>query len=433
MPRSGPGEQCKGHGMSASNVLTRLAATLLALGLCASAHAEEPPPADAGAVAERAAPTRSDNLTRPRKARYIDPRFDPIAMVRMSFVYTMEDTITETADDGSALEIDSTRMDPSPFGHRQGFVMENVELGFAGRFNRPGIYYKVKFELVPREKDGNRSTDFLRDAYLGWDNYAFFDVRAGRMKIPFSRANLTSTEHRAFIYAPTFDTLIPKRQVGLRLSGGDPEGIFRIHGGVYNAVTLAVEQMKTLDRLLFVGRAELNIDELLASVGVKLGPEGEDDWADFQIAGSAAWVQENFDPPTEHRWLGLDMLVKVWRLELAAELVYKDFYESALLDGSQASQRGWGWNVDLGVSVIEDWLDLNLRVEQSDGDDFTRGFNTSLTIDETSRQKKRWITAGVTTHFYERAQLKLNYIHREELEGFSFDNDVILLMFQYAM
>jgi hypothetical protein len=78
-------------------------------------------------------------------------------------------------------------------------------------------------------------------------------------------------------------------------------------------------------------------------------------------------------------------------------------------------------------------LDVVGRVDQSDGDDLVRGFDTSFTIDDLSRQKKRWLWASARVHFLERAMCSASYIHRGELEGFSLKNDVLMAMCQYDL
>ena len=365
-------------------------------------------------------------LTRPRKARLLDARFEPLVMTRFSYIHTF-DSVTEFDNNGDKISIDSSRADPSPFGHRVGFILENVELGFEGRFNDFGLYYKTKFELVPREKDGNRNSDFLRDAYIGWDMFKVFDVRVGRMKLPFSQANLKHTGDRPVAFSPTLDTFIPRRRLGLRVDGGDPWQVTRLYFGVYNSVNLAFEQIKDLDQLLLVGRFELRVHNLLRELG-----SGFVDTLPFRLrlAGNVAWVKQRFDPETEHRWVGADLHLTAWRFQIEAEFMFKDFFNPPLPDGLLKANRGWGWYVDLTFQVIPTWFDVTVRVEQSDGDDEVRGFSPSLSTDDTSRQKKRWITVGLTAHLFDYGKVMLNYILRDELEGYNVFNDVLLVMFQ---
>ncbi len=349
---------------------------------------------------------------------------DPIIMIRGSWVTTMEDTIEHQAGDKTVL-IDSSKMDTSQFGHREGFVLDNVELGVEGRHRKSGVYYRAKFELVPREKDGNpASGDYLRDAYAGWNGLSVLDWRIGRMKIPFSQANMKSTEHRWMVNSPVLDTLVPKRQVGTQLGLSDPWGIVALKGGVFNSTSLASEQLRDTEKLMWVGRGEFQGKRLLETLGLKLS------WIDFKVGGSFASVKENYDVRTKHQWWGVDTHLRVGPVQVEAEYTVRDFYSVPLLDGSSTANHGVGWHVDLLVDLWPGVVDLAVRLEQMDGEEeLVRGFSTTLSTDELVPQKKRWVTAGARLHISPEASLLLNYVYREELEGFSFDNDMFIAMF----
>jgi hypothetical protein len=412
-----------------SHTAVRIAGSALLLALLGSpTWADEVEPAAPAPALEDARPTLRDRLRTPdREALLLDPRFDPIVLVRTSFVQTFEEQRVTTAG-SETLTLDSSRQDPSLYGHRRGFVLEDAEFGAHGRFNKTGLYYQLKLELTPREKDGNRSSDYLEDAYLGWDALRVLDVRVGRMKVPLSQANLTPTGERLLPYSPNLDTLIPKRQLGVRISGGDPDGIFRLHAGVYNSARGVVEQIKEFKQLMWVGRVELRVHNLLHRLGVK-APGFE-----WQVAAHGALVKENFDPKTEHRWVGVDTRLRVWRFGVDAEWVKLDYRSGDVLpSGIEETRHGYGWHVDLLATILPGRLDVVGRVDQSDGDDLVRGFDTSFTIDDLSRQKKRWLWASARVHFLERAMCSASYIHRGELEGFSLKNDVLMAMCQYDL
>ncbi len=357
--------------------------------------------------------------------KLLDERFEPTALVRTIFSYTMDDTLRYQDEGGRDRVIHAKDADPSVFGYRRGFTLDTVEFGARGRFNGPGIYYAVKFSLVPREKDGNRSSDYLQDAYLGWNPYRLFDVRVGRMKIPFSQVNLKHTGHTWLIYKPTLDVLSPKRQLGAQLALSDPWGVARLAGGVYNSVAAADEQMKSFDRLMYVGRLELDVARLLDVTGV-----GLDDFA-LRLGGSLAFTSEDFDKRTEHRWLGVDAHVRWWLFALEAEYLVLDFFWKR--EGGLTADQGTGWHVDFRAEAWPERLTVNLRVEQTDGDSLVRGAGSDLSIGERAMQKKRWITAGVSFFLDKRARVDLNYVYREWLEGNALRDDVIMAMFQYDM
>ncbi len=366
-------------------------------------------------------------LRTPERTSWLDPRIEPLVLVRSVFAYTLEDQPTVTDPSGKSFTLDSTKAPRSAFGHRRGFVLEDAEVGLRGRFNELGLYYQVAIESVPREKDGNRSDDYLEDAFFGWDAFTFLDLRAGRMKVPFGQANLQATAERDLPYAPTLDVLVPKRQLGLRVSGGDPWGASRLHVGVYNSVSGAQEELRFLEQLLYVTRLELRIHKIMQAAGTK--------WLDFEctLGGSFAWTEESFDPPTEHRWVGADLHLHLWRFTLRGELVIKDFFRAENADGSKIADRGLGWSAELTTELVEGLLDTTVRVEETDGDDRALGFGASLSIDEAALQNKRWVTVGLGVTPWRFARISANWIYREELEGYSLDNDVFLLLTQLAL
>lgn len=271
-----------------------------------------------------------------RKSHLLDPRIEPIVLLRTLFVSTFEDQTTYTTQEGDELPLDSTSMDPSLFGHRQGWVLENVEVGLQGRFNETGLYYRVKFDLVPREKDGSQSDDYLMDAYAGWNLFKFIDLRIGRMKIPFSQANMRETEDMYLIYNPTLNVLIPKRQSGAAVTLMDPWGILKIQGGFFNSVSMATEEIQSNDQLLKVGRLELNIANGLEALDLR-------PW-DLELSAGVniAQVEANYDLRSEHRWMGVDAHFHLALLTLEFEYVVKDFESEPHEDGSQDSLQSWG-------------------------------------------------------------------------------------------
>jgi len=362
-------------------------------------------------------------LTPAKKDKYLDHRYEPVVMVRTIFATTMEDRYTRILDDGKELVLDSTKMDPSLFGHREGFILENVELGAKGRFNDSGFYYGVKFELVPREKDGNRSSDYLKDAYVGWNKYSVFDVRIGRMKIPFSQVNMKSTGKMPLIYKPTINTLSPKRQLGGMVTFADPWQVAKLSGGVYNSVKQVTEQLGSTDQLLYVGRLELSLGNLLGALDASVGD------LEVRIGGNVAYTKMNFDPETEHQYMGFDAHFHYWIFTLEAEYLIKNFYRDPI-DGVSAADQGTGWHVDVTIHAWPGVIDLTGRIEETDPDELVHGANSTLSISELAKQKKRWFSAGVTLHFTDYARLDINYVNRQELEGYSFDNDVVLGMLQ---
>ncbi len=372
-------------------------------------------------------------LTSPRKKKLIDPRFEPQLLVRALYITTEQERFQYLDEFGEEVDLNSMSMDPSIFGHREGFVIENAEFGLKGRFNGSGLYYGGKFEMVPREKDGNRSSDYLKDAYLGWDRFNFFDVEIGRMKIPLSQVNNRSTSKMAMIYAPTLNTLTPKRQLGAKMGLGDPWQVLRLEGGFYNSASQAIEQLARSDQLMKVGRAELRIHKVVEAFGV-----APDDMLDFrlQLGINVAGTDEMYDPPTKHRWVGYDAHLHLWVFTVEGEIVDKNYFIENIDENGETvllAEYGWGWHLDVIAAVWPEVVELAFRVEEMDGDKQERGLNTSLTISELKLQRKQWITAGINFYPFERVKLSFNYLHRRELEGYTFDNDAWMWLAQFDL
>jgi len=378
------------------------------------------PPKEGEAPAEPAKPTiRELFLTPPAKTKYFDYRVEPVVLIRTIFATTLEDKYKIP---GQEEPLDSTTMQPSALGHREGFILDNVELGLKGRFNDSGLYYQLKMELAPREKNGNASADYLKDAYLGWNKYSVADIRIGRMKIPFSQANMKPTEDMPLINTPLANLLVPKRQIGAMVSIGDPWQVVKLRGGVFNSTELAVEQLLSFDQLAYVGRGEIYVDKLLDALSANFLD------FEFMLGGGILHTEQNFDPSTQHRWRGIDGRLHLWIFTVEGEYVWKDF----LLDDGSADQ-GYGWYADLTIHAWPTVIDVTGRIEQMDGDKEVRGFSTTLVIDELTPQKKRWITGGVTLHVAEQARFAANYVMREELEGFKFKNGMFMGMLQFNL
>jgi hypothetical protein len=364
-------------------------------------------------------------LTPDWKARTMDSRFDPIFKVQTIFVHTRKDAYTLTLPDESVVNLDSTRMDPSRFGHRRGFVLEKVEFGFKGRFNRSGLYYRFMGDLVPKEKDGNRSDDYLRDAYVGWDRYRMIDVRVGRMKIPFSQANMKDP---LFIYNANLDALTPKRQLGAQLELSDPWKALRLRGAVVNSVKQAQEQIKEYEQLMYVGRVDLNFANVLGIWGLRPGD------LDINFGVNYARTEEHFDPRAEHRWFGADLRLHFALLTVEAEYVSIDYYTEPNLDGSQDAHRGYGYHVDVALHTWPGVVDLAFRWDRSDGSrELVQGFSSTLSTDELVAQGKEWFVYGLRWFVDNRTTLELNYVNRRQMEGYTFNSDVFLVMLQYQL
>ncbi len=348
-------------------------------------------------------------LTAPAKARLVDARMEPSILVRSSIIASDHGPVTV-----NGVAHDSSEIDPSQYGYRQGFVLENAQFGLRGRFNESGLFYALQMELVPRDKAGNRTADYVRDAYVGWNRYNFLEARLGYQKVPMSQANLKATQDMLLPYAPTFDTFTPLRQLGLTLAAQDPGQHAKLTLGVFDSTKQASEQMQDIKQLMVVGRAEVNVDKFF----------GTDSGFTWRVAGNGGYTQKYFDDGQQRMWLGADTRAKFRFLELEAELMQVQFKLAPLVDGSQQVHTGLGWHVDLTGWLWADKLSLTGRVEQMDGDTDPAAIDGgSLLADSIVRQKKQWMTVGVGYTVAPQARCVVAYIHRTELEGLSFIND----------
>jgi hypothetical protein len=354
-----------------------------------------------------------------------DSRFEPYMLVRTSFSYTHTDEYDVKLEDGRTLHLNSENMDTSQFGHKFGPALENVEMGMSGRYQSSGIHYHIKFELVPREKDGNRSNDYLKDAYVGWDRFTVFKITAGRMKVPFSQVNMKSTASYDLVYAPVIDILSPKRQVGYKLTLQDPWQIISFTCGVFTSISFAQELVKNEDQLLYTYRAELNLHNIMQILNILY----KDLY--FRIGLNIATTKFSYDTQSEVIYSGADFKLHLLLLSIEGEYVSKNFYLPPLPDGTVKSDRGWGWHLDFITHIWPNIIDLIFRIEEFDGDSVIRGLSSNLSIDEMSRQKKRWKTIGLTSHLSNQLKIQFNYIMRDELEGYKFDNDVFIALVQF--
>ncbi len=348
-------------------------------------------------------------LTAPTPAKFVDARIEPTALLRTSIVASSHGPVVVNG----AMQ-DSNAIDPSQFGYRQGFVLENAQFGLHGRFAESGLHYAIQMEMVPRDKAGNRTADYVRDAYVGWNRFNFLDVKLGYQKVPFSQANLKATADMLLPYAPTFDTFTPLRQLGLTLAMQDPGQHVKLTLGAFDSTKQASEQMQDPKQLMMVGRAELNVDKF-----VNLGSDTR-----WRIAANGAYTQQYFDDNQQRLWFGADTRVRFHFLELEAEFVEVQFALAKLADGSQPVHAGLGWHVDLTGWVLADKLSVTGRFEQMDGDTDPKAIDgTSLLADTIVRQKKQWITVGVGYTLMPGARCVAAYMHRTELEGLTLDND----------
>ncbi len=354
-----------------------------------------------------------------------DARFEPYMLIRTSFAYTEEDNYEVNLEDGRKLNLESKNMDTSQFGHKFGPALESVEMGMRGRYQSSGFHYHIKMELVPREKDGNRSSDYLKDAYVGWDKFTIFSIDAGRMKVPFSQTNMKPAEKNNLIYSPVLDILSSKRQIGYKFALQDPWKIIKFTYGIFTSISFASELIKESTELLYTYRLDLQGYNLLKKFDLLYRD------LSFNIGINAAKTDKSYDTQSEVLYLGADFNLHLFLFTLEGEYLIKNFYQPPLPDGTLKADKGFGWHIDLITHIWPEIIDLIVRIEEMDGDKVIRGASSDLSIQEISKQKKHWTTFGITGHFSNQVKLQINYIQRGELEGYRFNNNVIIGLIQF--
>ena len=361
-------------------------------------------------------------VTPPTKKKLIDPLFEPIFLLRLSYVTTESYRfVDETKQERKSGDVLRTFL-----GYREGFVLENFEIGFKGRHNETGVYYGGKLELVPREKDGTKDEgDFLKEVYVGWNYYSLADIQVGRIKVPIGQQLQKPTTEMPFTYAPLLDTLLPKRLLGARLNLSDPFKVLTISLGAFNTVKQPYEQLPDSKHLLLASRAELDVSNLMSALGA-----GYDRVFRLKFGGSFAQAKENYDPRTQMRYYGFDAHLDLFLLTVEYEYLFKDYYG----EGEEANKalKGRGWHADATVHAWPNVLDLSLRYEEADNNTSTH-MDYASDVSEAIKQKKRWVSAGLMLHATKQIDVAFNYIHRGEAEGRALHNDAFVTSLQFNL
>ena len=399
-------------------------------------------PSDSWVKPQEEAGLPSFLLTKDRKAKYVDERFDPILLLRNSFVYTF---------------IDNKKLNPGRRSHRckyQGGGQKPVGTSARLRAGERGIRGQGTFQLlriVLHHKIRFGPSRERRQPLLGLPQGCLRRLEPvhlrgtcawARMKIPFSQANMTSTEDSNTVYSPVLNVLIPKRQLGASLEVSDPWKAARLRGGIYNSVASATQQLKDTDELLYSFRVDYSIGNTLKAIHERHNVSGISTFYqavkrfDVNMAYNYADVERYYDTGGEHRWFGFDGKLVLYIFTISGEYVVKDWKTDpkATQDGSVEAMRGTGFHADFVADVWPEIISVFFRYEGMDGDDdFKNGSNKDFPTEELIKQKKTWMTLGMNFHVAEIVRMDFNYIMRKEEEGFDVKNDVLLGMIQLAL
>lgn len=113
------------------------------------------------------------------------------------------------------------------------FTIPRARLGAKGQAY-PQIQYKLEIDAVPaNDKPGTRVT--LKDATLVLTGYEWAHLTVGHFKVPFARAELTSSKNLQFILRPeAVEKEAPKRDVGVMVSRFLFDQRFEYAAGIFN-------------------------------------------------------------------------------------------------------------------------------------------------------------------------------------------------------
>ncbi|MBI4475426.1 MAG: hypothetical protein HY646_22365 [Acidobacteria bacterium] len=134
------------------------------------------------------------------------------------------------------VQADLRGFDPHITTEEGAFDMQRVRFGIEGRFLR---FFQYEAEYETREHFGGRKLkNALRDAFINFDYFDDFQLKAGKFKVPFSQEQNTGASNLDFILRSRIaENLAPARDVGAMLHGrffnrglGYEVGVFRNDG-----------------------------------------------------------------------------------------------------------------------------------------------------------------------------------------------------------
>jgi|GEM_PF-1877832 len=319
---------------------------------------------------------------------------------------------------------DSLLVNGSP-AERVGVRMRQGRMGMTARF-WDMLEVELGFQAAADTAqllDANISLSFLPELALG----------AGLKKIPFSRFALISPGFQAMSDRPLgTQAMAPFQQLGLTLSGDIEKGMFMYTVGAYNGfernvnfhqgyLLPATTLGNRFNNMALAGRIST---EPLGYLGPNLADLRSGQDREKPLLGVGASFYYNNGATTEGFGVEGDVMLKVYGLHLLAEVIWdtssplvKPTTSSTIpaeLDRfSFAAELGYTYAFDrdpfhLGVLFRAELLDDQMDLDDN-GDSLV-------------------ITGGLSFH-WRRHNLKFNleYMHRNELQGQSLDNDVILL------
>lgn len=323
---------------------------------------------------------------------------------------------------------------------KSGFRVNRARLGLKGHLIDgnivDGIPYAIGFNFQigsGREVDPTDDLDVaVLDAY-GWisidpgEKIALLDpfvLEIGAGKVPFSRAQLTSSKKLNFIFRPwVVEALAPDRDAGISLESGLRDGFVKYYVGVHNGKAESNEsifQGDDNDEVMFSGRLEIN----------PFGPVGCTFGDDLKVSLGGGFF---YNQPLEAEVAGytFDAYARIWRVSVEGGYINVTIEpdiagEAAPVVLEELEKEGF--YVQGGVFVWPKKVELVARYET---------FEDNLQPEYT--EDLHYVTAGVNWYFKasQKNKLQLSYIIREEDDWGTgdigdIDNNAFMAQFQFA-
>jgi len=293
----------------------------------------------------------------------------------------------------------------------EGFRVRRARFGFGGTLFEDWTFY-----LAADLKDalyaamGKDYGNEILDARITWCRFPWLAVSAGINKVPYSVLALQSSSRLELIERPvTVQTIAPDRRVGVTLSGA-ALGL-EYAAGLYNGST-SVTSGNQMGGLATGVRVQYNI--LGKPRAFVPGP--------LRIAVGGGFMYDQLPSVDAVRAAG-NLDVRFFRARLQGEFLW----EHTVTDerpGSSAVEKGdtsrWGVVGELSAFVWRELVQLAFRYE------YLKDNERLSTLGE-----QQLFVGGVNVYLYRhRLKMQANYIHRREVEGKPWENDVAFAQIQ---
>ena len=313
------------------------------------------------------------------------------------------------------------------------FDVRRARVRMYGRAFSKHLRYKIRLDLTGDEADtelllpngstprfdSDNALSELKDAYIQYERWDFFQIRLGQFKVPYSRQFMTSSAELQFVgRAITRRIFVPGRDVGVRISGkfgGEDDDVFEYYAGVFDGEG---ENRSNDDHgLMYAGRIAIN-----PFGGVKYRESDLKKSDRFRLAlGINAWLHED----DGHRGLkddwavGADLAILWHGFSAVFEIHYRE-------NGRRVNHdvEILGWMAQLGYMVPERQFEIALRASEIAWD--------HNTVDDAGRREY----LVVANYFWDDHDLKaqLDFGRIEDHQGDHTDNkDEWRLRFQLQL